>query len=324
MAIAHGFESILGVGAESTVGTPVVVTDKVPFRSEDLNEMFNQVQDNSLCGPAARPKPQQGTGIVEGSIEYHLRYTQNQLLLKTFFGTYLTDTPVVGTNTYSLDPNIDGSSLTVAIDKQVSVWEFAGWKPSELTISGSNTEGIIIEADGMAISLDLASALNTTGVLSGLSVSEDIVLFQDVTLRIGDLADALDSSDDLSVSEFEININRALEATEVNSRNRLEALENAFRETTLEITIPRYELNTFINFHKNHTQLQASLSVSDGTNTIEFLIPNMLVMEYEAAVEGPEFVPHAVTFTAHPDTNSDNSFISLNDSLAEIEIRESA
>lgn len=322
MPISHGFELILGIGDEVTFGVPVVATEKVPLRSEGLGEIFNQVQDESLCGPAARPQPQQGTRIVEGPIEFHMRYTLAQLLLEHFFGTYLVDTPSVGIHTYSLDPNIDGKSVTAALDKQVSVWEFAGFKPSEMTISASPTDGVIIELDGFAVSLDLTSAINTEVILEALTAPGDIILFQDATVRIGNLVDALDASDDVSISEFEISINRQLEATEVNSRERQEALENGFRETTFEITIPRYELNTFINFHKNHTQLQCTIDITDGTNTKSILIPKMLVMEYEAEVGGPEFTEHTVTFTCHPDSAADNAFIVLNDTLAEIELRE--
>ena len=100
MAVSHGFESIMGIGTEVTPGTPVVTTQKIPYRSESLKAQFNLIQDSSLCGPAARPKSQQGTKIAEGGFEAHMRYTLSQLILSHFFGSLLIDTPVVGTNTY--------------------------------------------------------------------------------------------------------------------------------------------------------------------------------------------------------------------------------
>ena len=322
MPVSHGFESIMGIGTEITAGTPVVVTEKIPYISESIQAQFNHVQDNSLCGPAARPKSQQGTLIAEGGFELHFRYTLAQQLLEHFFGSLLVDTPGVGTNTYSLDPSIDGAAVTIAIEKTVAVWEHAGYKASELTITGSPTDGIRIEVDGFCVNTDYASGTNTSGVLSALSSPGDFMLFQDMTFRVGDLTDALDSSDDLAISSFSLNINRALSPTEVNSSNRLEALENAFRETTLEINIPRYEAQTFIDFHAAHTQLQATLSFTDGTNTKTISIPNMLVMEWDAEVGGPEFVEHPVTFTCHPDSLLENAFIVLQDPLAEVELTE--
>lgn len=321
--VAHGFESQMGIGTEVTPGTPVVTTQKIPFRSESIKSQFNHIQDNSLCGPAARPKSQQGTLIAEGGFEFHFRYQLAQLILQHFFGSFLVDTPVVGTNTYSLDPSIDGDAVTIAIEKTVAVWEHAGFKASELTISGSPTDGVLIEVDGFAVNTDYASAINTSAVLDALPVPGDFMLFQDMTLRIGDHVDALGVADEFAIADFEININRALDPTEVNSSNRLEALENNFRETTLEITIPRYCAQTFIDFHANHTALQAELVFTDGTNTKTIRIPNMLTMEFDAEVSGPEFVEHPVTFTCHPDQAGDNAFMTLQDTRAEIEMTES-
>jgi hypothetical protein len=322
--VSHGFESQLGIGTEVTLGTEVVVTEKIPYRSESIKAQNNHVLDNSLCGPATRPVSQQGTLIVEGGFEAHMRYTLAQLIFQHFFGTFLTDTPVVGTNTYSLDPSIDGDGVTLAIEKTVSVWTTLGYKASELEITGSPADGIIYSVDGFGTDQIRNSIINTSAVLDALAIPGDFMLFQDMRLRIGDHVDALSAADDLDISEFTLNINRQLEPTEVNSFNRLEAVENNFRETTLSITIPRYCADTFIDFHRNHTQLQAELFFSDGTNSKTILIPNMLTMEFDAEIGGPEFTPLTVTFTAHPNnaTPAANTFMTLNDVNAEVEMQE--
>jgi len=323
--VSHGFESQLGIGTEVTVGTEVVVTEKIPYRSESIKAQNNHIQDNSLCGPAARPASQQGTLIVEGGFEAHMRYALSQLIFQHFFGTFLTDTPVVGTNTYSLDPSIDGDSITVAIEKTVSVWTTLGYKVSELEITGTPTDGILWSVSGFGTDQIRNSATNTSGVLDALAIPGDFMLFQDMRLRIGDHVDALAAADELDISEFTLNINRQLDPTEVNSFNRLEALENNFRETTLTITIPRYCADDFIDFHRNHTNLQAELLFTDGVNTKTILLPNMLTMEFDAEIGGPEFTPLELSFTAHPNNASPalNTFMTLNDVNAEVELQES-
>lgn len=325
MATSHGFQGVMGVGEESTVGTPVAATQKVPFRSESLKDQHNHVLDSSLAGPAARPISQQGTKIAEGGIEFHLRYTLQQLILKHFFGLLEIDTPSVGINTYSLIPAIDGLSLTVAIDKQVKVWEHAGVKLSDFSISGNPTDGVIVSADGFFVDTDYESVLNTTASLAALAQPGPIGLYQDMTFWIGDLADALSASDAYCPSSFELSINRGLEPTEVNKYDRLEALENAFRETQLTIEIPRYDTGAqqFITWHENHTQLQAIITMSDGTNDKTIYIPNMLLMSFDAEMSGPEFPTIPVTFTCHPDQAGDNTFIVLQDTRAEVELQES-
>lgn len=324
MAEAHGFQSIMGVGAESTIGTPVAATEKVCFLSEDLTEQFEEILDDSLCGTPARSIGQQGTQIVEGGFEYHWRYELAQAILTHFFGTLSVDTPVVGTNTYSLDPNIDGDGITVAIDKQVSVWEFAGYKVNELVITGNPTDGIQISVDGFAIDLDLASILNTPATLAALGDPGAFMVFQDLTFRIGDLVDALASpTDDFSISEFSITLTRNLEPTPVNSQQRLEAVENDFRGAELTFTIPRYNDNFFVSAHQNHTPLQCDIAVTDGTNTKTILMPKLIVLEANASVDGAGFVTHEVTAQIIPDPEAANAFITLADTNSEIEIQES-
>ena len=325
MATAHGFQGIMGVGEEVTVGTPVAATQKVPFRSESFKSQHNHVMDSSLAGPAARPISQQGTRIAEGGVEFHLRYTLQELILKHFFGQLDLDTPSVGINTYSLIPAIDETSLTVAIDKNVAVWENAGVKLGDFTLSGSPTDGVIISAEGFFVDTDFASVLNTTASLEALAQPGPIGLYQDMTFWIGDLADALSSADAYCPSSFELSINRQLAATEVNKYDRLEALENGFRETTLTIEIPRYDTASqqFITWHRDHEQLQAIITMSDGVNTKAIYIPNMLLMEFDAEFAGPEFPTIPVIFTCHPDQAGDNAFITLQDSRAEVELQES-
>ena len=143
--ISHGFEVVAAVSdTEVTYGTAIEVVQKLPIVSESYSETFSQVLDGSLCGPATRSKPQQGTRIVDGDIEFHWRYLAQNLFLKQFFGTVLVDTPVAGTNVYNLDPNTDGKHITFALDKTVSVHEWASLKTSELTISGSPVDGIMV------------------------------------------------------------------------------------------------------------------------------------------------------------------------------------
>ena len=323
MVIAHGFLSIMGVGSESTLGTAVAATQKVCYLDESLQETINEILDNSLCGTAARKIGQPGTKIIEGGFSYPWRANLGDLVLQRFFGQRLIDTPSVGTNTYVLDPSIDGDGLTVAIDKQVSVFEFAGYKSSSLTITGTPADGIVIEVDGFAVSLSLTSVLNTSVSLAALADGGFQLLLQDATIRIADLADALQASDALQVSEFAIELNRNLEAVEVNSRNRTEALENNFRESTFTFTIPQYQSNFFVTAHRNHTALQADISIVNGARTKLIKMPKLIVTEYSNPIGGPEFPTLEVTCQIIPDPENTNTFMSLQDNNSEIEIQES-
>ena len=322
MAIAHGFSAMLGVGSEVTLGTPVASTQKICFISETLSEKINEVLDNSLCGSAARGIGQPGTRIISGGFVFPWRTGLALIPLQKFFGTFAEDTPTTGQNTYSLDPSIDGDGYTVAIDKQVAVYEWAGFKASSLTITGIPSDGVRIALDGFAISLSLTSVINTTGVLEALDEEGDIILFQDTTFRIRDLSDTLDSGDDIDISQFSIELNRQLEPVEINSHNRTEALENGFRESTLKITIPQYANDYFVDAHRNHTPLQFQAIITNGSAVKTIQAPKLIVTEYTNSISGPTFVPMEVTLQIIPDPEGTNTHMTLQDTLSELEIIE--
>ena len=321
--VAHGFSSIMGVAEEVTLGTPLAATQKICYLEESLDETINEILDNSLCGTAARSIGSPGTKIIEGGFSFPLRVDLADLVIKRFFGVLSIDTPAGGTNTFELQNEIDGEALTVAVDKQVAVFEFAGWKPSTFTITGNPTDGIVISVDGFAKSLDLTSVLNTTSSLAALADPGSFYTFAQAAVRIGDLADTLASpGDDVKMSDFSIELNRQLEAVEVNSDDRTEALENGFRESTFTITVPQYCSNFFIDAHQAHTSLQCDIVLTNGANTKTIFMPKLIVTDYTANVTGPEFVTHEITMQIIPDPEADNAFITLQNTASELEIQE--
>lgn len=323
LTVSHGYNSILAVGKEGTLGTPVVVTQKVPFRSETLTANVNQISDNDLCGSPVRGPSQDGTLIVEGGWTQSMRPTLQQVPLECFFGNLLLDTPVVGTNTYSMLNTTSGLGMTVAINKDVSpIWEFAGFKPSEMTISGNPTDGILIAFTGVATGLDLSSAINTLPILQGLAVPSNFFIFQNMTFRIADLVDPLAAADAVQISDFSFTFNRNLEATEVNSANRLEGEENDFRDATGSITVPRYCEDFLVDAHLNGTLLQMDTSWTNGTNTKTVQMPLVKVTSATASVGGAEFTTLDVELEFFKDPSGTNPHITLQNPQAEFEMTE--
>lgn len=322
MTIAHGFSVVTGIGSESTLGTPVASTQKICIISESLAEVIQEVLDNSLCGTAVRSIGQQGTRQIAGGYVHQLRVDLGAIQFIKFFGTTDADTPNVGQTAYSLDNSIDGDGYTVSIDKQVSVYEFAGYKASSMVISGNPGDGIRVTWDGFATSLNLDSVINTTAVLAALGEGGTFFLFQDTTFRIADLADALQTSDRLQISEFSLEVNRNLEPVEVNSHNRTEALENNFRESKLTFAVPRYQSDFIIDAHRNHTKLQADLVFTNGTAIKTIQMPKMIVTEYSNNAGGPEYLKINVTCQLFEDSEGDNAFITLENTMAELQLIE--
>lgn len=75
----------------------------------------------------------------------------------------------------------------------------------------------------------------------------------------------------------------------------------------MSVTLPRFKESAFIDFQKAETPLQADITITDGTNIHLFEFPTLKIMDSDAAVGGPEIIPHTFTLQAAP--NESNSFI---------------
>lgn len=315
---SRGFRSSLGIGLESTWGTAVEVDEKLAYISETFSQQFAHNANDALVGSGAALRSLQGTRDVPGGFVAYWTYGLAQSLLTHYFGV-LTEEASANDH-YDMQDEVDGTGLTVAIPKRVSVHEFAGFKPSELVISGTPTDGVRIAATGMARSRSLTSSTNTQSVLDALTppAATAYMQYYHLVLRVADLADALASGDAVSLGSYTLNLNRNHEASLVNSQFILEPKENNKRLGSLVLDIPRYEADTFLSWHDNHTILQADLTFTSGALSKIIRLPQLLVVSAPPNVSGPGFVPLTITLSLHG--NADNANANTGFTFAE-EIR---
>jgi hypothetical protein len=304
MAVSRGFQGIAGVAKESTLGTAAAATAKLPLISETFSASNAHIQNAALVGAAARKRAIKGARSVPGAVTAYLTYDLQHPVLERFCGTFVDD---VGGDYYRMDDTTDGKGLTLAIDKQVSVHEFAGVKFSELVLSGSPADAVRVTATGMGTARSLTSVTNTAVTLAALDEPGDEIQYHELTLRIGDLANALASGDDVDVENFSLRINRQLIQKQVNSLTLLEARENGFQEGNLTIQLPLYDSNQFLTWHDTHTTLQATLTFTDGTSTKEVRLPQLLVVHALPQLSGPELVGYSVELSVHANADGANS-----------------
>ena len=317
MVVAKGYPSVTGMAPEVTLGTPVVATAKLPLISETLTSAFDQIPDVSLVGSATQDPPAQGVQRTEGGIVITKRMTAQDPLLTHFFGNFtqgLTNDPGGGSpfddDHYLIQDDLDGEGITLAMDKQVAVFEFTGFKGSTFSLTGTPADGIRVSLDGFATGVDLASAINTSVVLQALTNSDINIQFSDLELLIGDLTNPLASpGDKVKITDFTLELNRNLEALEVNEKTLEEAIEGSWRTSTFNFTIGRYDdtIGTqFRTWHDNHTFVQALLTFTLGTNNYKLYLPKMLIANPGPAnLGGPGVVPLEIETTLH--TNKDNT-----------------
>ena len=305
MAENHGFQTIMAAGLESTWGTAVNATQKLPYVSDSLDAMFRHNQTPAMVGSAAMPKSTKGVRVAGGGIETYYTYGLAQPLLRQFFGTWTDD--AINGDYYPYTALTTGVSLTVAVNRGVSVHEYAGYKIGELTLSGAPNDSVKLSLQGNAKNRVISSSENTSAELAALDEPAAEVLFHELTFRVGDLADALASGDNLSITQFSLKLNRNHVVKEVNSATAEQARENGFLGAELEFTLPYYDANTWITWHEAHTVLQASLIFSDGTNSQTWNIPQCLVVEAPVPQGDAGMTEPKIKLSLHPNRDEANT-----------------
>lgn len=302
MATNVGFASAIGYGLESTWGTPVAVTNALKYLSDTMNQERAKIVRATNRGRGARDANRRAHKVAGGGITGLLTYDLSEPWITHFFGTFNNDV----TDYYSMDDQItDG--LTVAIDRVVVVHEFHGYVIDSLVLSGSPDDGVMFAWEGTAEQRVISGQTNNAAAVAALSEPGASVLFHECTLRIGDMVDGLGAGDDLSIENFTLTINRNKVAQAVNSTTRLQSKENGHRDSTLAITIPRYEADTFLDWEEAGTALQGNLIMTDSTNTKDLRISHMTVENCSVTQSDDGQAPVNVTLRLHENESAVNT-----------------
>lgn len=310
MALGAGYKARCGIGKETTWGTLVSPTELITFLSESITRSDEFFEQDTLVSKAGRLPADKTNITVSGSIEMDNNYQALDLIFALAFGGGAETPSGSGPYTHTIKLSEDISrSLSIFIEKDVSVWEIAGAKINTLTISGIAGEPIKVSAEIIAKELTRGTSYRAT--LSGLAIpSKPRVVFPHLKFRIADLTDALTDDDEIDISEFELTINNNLATDQRGSKEGnyiLEPFRNGRREITLSITVRRYTKDTFINWKENGTKLQADLTFTSGSYQQKFEFPTLLVKEVNAPIGSAEIIPVEVTLTAY--RNDGNTFI---------------
>jgi hypothetical protein len=280
-----GYLTRIGIAEEVPYGTPALATQVLPSISESLNDVYAEIPDESLQGSPVYGTPEQGNFSATGDIVLPMRYANEWVLLKHFFGAF-------AAGRYDLIDSLQGKSLTVSIDKQVlGVWDYSGTKATQIEWT-SNADGVILTSSMIPGALQLNSTVNTHAHLVTLLQDSRRLLHHHLKLWVGTQDHALTEADDLCCSELTLTMSRPMALDYTNcSQNPMEPIENAFLTFALAITFPRFrtEEEQIITWRQNYTQLQAQLLYTHPTTgqTKTLVIPNLTFTEATAPTAGP-------------------------------------
>lgn len=334
MSTGQGYAAAAALGVESTWGTGVAVTELLSISSEGIAKTVQQLMSEYLDGNAGQRALINSSKSVLGPLSCEVVFDEIsggiigvERLIKGFMGASARDA-VNSLNQYTISDSA-ALSYTIAINKQVSVWEAQGVKFNELKISGEAGKKIMLEIG--TISKELLKTgdvgiVNAAAAITGITPSlvPTNVTFDMLDFRIGDQANALASGDSLKIESFELTGNNnfsdpqfsSMDANHADSTVTLEPLRNGRRTIDLKVVMPRYEADTVFGWLDNNTALQASLKFSYGSYQFNIFLPNVRMQGNPGApITGPELMKLNFGITALRNAGT-NSYMTLTDSTA--------
>lgn len=288
MATGVGYQTVSAVGAETTVNTHVNATQRIRNLEFSPQAEYAHLLDESLSGTIAQPTPDLGVVDIRGAWRCLNTYTLSHALLKHFFGA-------LATGRYSFLDSLEGTGLTWAIDKQVSVWELGGAKIPELVLTFS-PDTVELSGTLIAQSLLFTGAENTSAELAALipQIDRRCKFAPDLNVRIGVATAVLGAPEEISVQSGTLTITRAMAEQHVNgTRNILEPVPDNFLTGTVSLVLSRFTTNQYETWKATNQRLSLRLFFDDeaSTKTQEWIIPNVVLTATPSPVNGPGFVP---------------------------------
>jgi hypothetical protein len=320
MTIGKGFEGILGIKKEAAYGTAIAVTKAIPFVSENFGNDLEKHADEVLRGKAGQGASIAGNKSYPFTIPGKMTYGDLDLLIAVALGAAAAPT-INGSlydGLYSTAQNLS-YSYTAAVYKGVSVWEYAGNKIDTLKISGEANKPLDFEVGGVAKTLSLASAVNTSGVLLALD-TEDVaskIMFSDLEFKIAAQATALSGASESGISQFDVTLANGLKLDDFDNRalTILEPQRNGFRSVKFNFTVPRYEADTYLGWRDADTALHASLTFTSGSYSFSIHLPKIKIDKADAAIGGPGLIQQKIQCTCYRDPGSVSASFTLTDEI---------
>ncbi len=339
MTTATGHQARLAIAKESSYRSALTVDELVPFINESLDDIYAVIDNEVLDGTAGMKVSSRGGKTITGGIEVDCVY---DVTAGAVYGIEALIFAAMGTATFSGGRSeykiIDelATYLTVAVNKQVSAWEYVSCKFMGFTFNIATDATAKITFDVLPyqrLRTGQAGITNSIADITSLAPTAEPtkVIFNDLVFRIADDANALTAADQVAISSFDLNFSRELSVPEfataensghTNSQLTLEPKETGKRIVDLSFTIPRYSAETFLDWHDDDELLQADLKFTSGSHEFNIYIPSLKLTADPIPVSDAGLLTQTVTATAfleHAD-NTTIAFASTNAIVGEFGI----
>jgi len=247
------------------------VDELIPFVDETLTREFERIESESKTGSGARDPSDQGREVVKGTTKHQLDYNNFDSLMEGIYGS-------VSSRQFDISDDHLDVYFCVEIEKQVSRWRFWPGKITKATITGEKNGIIMLELEWIF----REGTRSATAFPSISPLAQNHVLFQSLTHRIADQADAIAAGDVLGIDSFSIEHDNVLIQDDQDSESDqqiIEPIPGGKRNITYGIKKPRYTADTLPDWKDANTALQADLVFSAGGETFTVWLPELRITE---------------------------------------------
>lgn len=300
---------------ETTPGTYLAPDTLFPRTEFTLTKTFDMVIDESIVGEAFPGLPNQGVRKIEGTLAGEVDSYAFVVIAEAGLGA-------VSSNDYYTPTDKNEKSISLVAIDGVKTVKFAGCFMKSLAITSS--------AEGKQMfSADLVGYTNTVRddtAFPAMSTTPRSRFMHHSAggtngyFRIGDQADALDSGDNICVSDFEITVNWNFDNQFAScSQGTLIPLSGGAGrpEITFSFTDPRHDDDNYFTWRDALTALQFdAIFYTSATANIRFRIPNFVISNASISDDEIGNVPVETAVARNGiSTNYDNSNMAFNDVL---------
>jgi len=313
MSTGVGVKSYMAIGKETTFGTGVAVTNKIPLLSEGITPNYERIPSDWLAGKAGQLADDQGPQSITGPTDIVLCYDQKDT---TFVGSDMPLALAMGTVTWAAGTATNQLTLaespatfaTMAFEKTVGIHEITGCIPNGFTSKGSPKDKVTATLPWIGYNYLITGTTNNSASFTGLATAiPNKLIHNDLVVRMAtDFSDALAVGDKIAISEWVLNYDSKLSdpefATPLNAASApyqtsgvltMQPERNGFRNVTLELTIPRYAANTWLTAYQADSPIQADFTFTgSATEHLYIYFPYMKIIEFPTAnISGPGIIP---------------------------------
>ena len=306
MAGNLGADTQFGIGLESTWDTAVAVTQKAPVLSNGLDRPVTNNPSTILCGTPARGRARRSSFVPAGSLNFQWTYDLQQVWIEHLCGTFTNETtPTL--DHFDVDDRVTSSLTLAEIKRSGVVHEYSGIMINTATLTGNVADGMRWALDCLYGSRAITGTTNNSAAIEALSALGDEILYEELTVRVGDLANALAGSDVVEPTDIEVVFNWNRKHDFVTSRTPLQPEQNGFRDVTVRLTFPRIETDQYITWMDAGTLVQMDMDWTDGTEQKVIRFPVGRVSAAPQTTDGPELQPMTIEFMFENNVNDANT-----------------